>query len=263
MHGRGIMVYNNGDSYTGEWFDGKKHGVGVYKWKNGVFFRGDWIEGKPHFYRLGIFHSYRNMHASIIQKVIRGRASRAAFQTLRAEFLCRCHNILDVNIPRRRLETHVRYRCAYTNVNEIQAFFFATPLVDFIARASCAARYQLAIAHIPIHLRAAFLNFSHLPRAYNPSFSPLLLGGRLSAFSRSELCRTRCGEAVFVARRLTCMSAHARPISFWLSNVVQRVFRGHCKRVRRFFQNRELAGASFDFSTTYPLSGVCTMEEVD
>jgi hypothetical protein len=168
--------------------------------------------------------------------------------------LCRCHNILDVNIPRRLLETHVRYRCAYTNVNEIQAFFFATPLVDFIARASCAARYQLAIAHIPIHLRAAFLNFSHLPRAYNPSFSPLLLGGRLSAFSRSELCRTRCGEVVFVARRLTCMSAHARPISFWLSNVVQRVFRGHCKRVRRFFKNRGLAGASF---------GVCTMEEVD
>ena len=221
------------------------------------------MEGRPHFYRLGIFHAYRNMHASIIQKVIRGRASRAAFQRLRAEFLFRCHLILDANIPRRRLRTHVLNPCAHMNVSAIQAFVFATPLVDFIAR----ARYQLAIAHIPIHLRAAFLNFSHYPRAYNPSFSPMSLGGRLSAFSRSELCRTRCGEVAFVARRLTCMSAQARPISFWLSSVVQRVFRGHCKRVRRFFKNRELAGAIFDFNFSSALSqgfrAISTMEEVD
>ena len=75
----------------------------------------------------------------------------------------------------------------------------------------------------------------------------LLLGGRLSAFNRSELCRTRCGEVVCVAHRLTCMNSQARPISSWSSNVVERVFRAHCKRVRRFLKNWRLVGATSDY----------------
>ena len=46
MHGKGIMVYPNGDVYKGEWVEGRKSGQEVHKWKNGDIFEGQWFEGK-------------------------------------------------------------------------------------------------------------------------------------------------------------------------------------------------------------------------
>ena len=48
--GKGIMKYNNGDLYEGEWKNDKKEGNGIMKFENGNIYEGEWkndlIEGK-------------------------------------------------------------------------------------------------------------------------------------------------------------------------------------------------------------------------
>ena len=34
-----------GDSYIGEWFEGKTNGYGVHQWKNGDRYEGEWDMG--------------------------------------------------------------------------------------------------------------------------------------------------------------------------------------------------------------------------
>ena len=41
----GSHVYANGDSYAGEWKDGKKHGQGIYTWADGERYEGEWDSG--------------------------------------------------------------------------------------------------------------------------------------------------------------------------------------------------------------------------
>ena len=52
--GKGIMYWNNGDSYEGEWKNDKKEGKGIYYWKDGDIYEGDFknglSEGKGIFY---------------------------------------------------------------------------------------------------------------------------------------------------------------------------------------------------------------------
>lgn len=45
-HGRGIMHYDNGDIYTGEWRSDMKHGKGSYIWALGTHYQGDFEEDK-------------------------------------------------------------------------------------------------------------------------------------------------------------------------------------------------------------------------
>ena len=40
--GKGIMNYNNGDEYDGEWLNDMKNGKGVMKYKNGAKYDGEW-----------------------------------------------------------------------------------------------------------------------------------------------------------------------------------------------------------------------------
>lgn len=44
--GKGIMIYNNGDRYEGEWKAGRRHGEGKETWINGVVYEGQWKDGK-------------------------------------------------------------------------------------------------------------------------------------------------------------------------------------------------------------------------
>ena len=49
MHGKGEMVYEDGRSYVGEYYNDKKHGHGSYKWPNsGKVYEGGWMNGKQH-----------------------------------------------------------------------------------------------------------------------------------------------------------------------------------------------------------------------
>ena len=42
------MILRDGESYNGEWKDGKKHGMGIYTWADGSFYNGEWKEDKRH-----------------------------------------------------------------------------------------------------------------------------------------------------------------------------------------------------------------------
>jgi len=42
MHGKGIMRYENGSIYDGEWDSGKRQGYGKYHWSNGDLYDGEW-----------------------------------------------------------------------------------------------------------------------------------------------------------------------------------------------------------------------------
>ena len=47
-HGKGKMVFANGDEYEGEWKDGKMYGEGVYKYANGDVYNGEYKNGERH-----------------------------------------------------------------------------------------------------------------------------------------------------------------------------------------------------------------------
>ena len=47
MHGQGIHTFSNGDTYAGEFENGKQHGQGTYTFSNESVVTGDWQNGKP------------------------------------------------------------------------------------------------------------------------------------------------------------------------------------------------------------------------
>ena len=47
-HGRGADIFANGDTYNGEYRNGKPHGKGVYTWKNGSHYEGEFKNGLKH-----------------------------------------------------------------------------------------------------------------------------------------------------------------------------------------------------------------------
>jgi hypothetical protein len=46
MHGKGRLVWANGRSYEGEFYNDMKHGFGSYCWVDGQRYTGQWIKGK-------------------------------------------------------------------------------------------------------------------------------------------------------------------------------------------------------------------------
>ncbi|CDW73917.1 UNKNOWN [Stylonychia lemnae] len=57
-HGHGFEKYVNGNTYQGQYQDGKAHGKGIYIWKNGESFDGEWIMGAKEGY--GIWKGISN-----------------------------------------------------------------------------------------------------------------------------------------------------------------------------------------------------------
>jgi len=47
-HGKGKILYHNGEHYEGEFFEDKMTGVGSYKWVNQHTYEGDFLDGKMH-----------------------------------------------------------------------------------------------------------------------------------------------------------------------------------------------------------------------
>ena len=56
MHGYGYIVYKDGTTYEGQFFDDKKTGFGIYKWIDDRKYQGWWYKSKQH--GLGIFTDY-------------------------------------------------------------------------------------------------------------------------------------------------------------------------------------------------------------
>ena len=48
MHGKGALVYPNGEKYEGDFQHGKRHGFGVYSYSDGGRFEGEWVDDKVH-----------------------------------------------------------------------------------------------------------------------------------------------------------------------------------------------------------------------
>ena len=46
FHGRGSIVYSNGERYAGEWQYGQRHGRGTYTYADGGTYSGDWERDK-------------------------------------------------------------------------------------------------------------------------------------------------------------------------------------------------------------------------
>lgn len=40
FHGRGVIAYPNGESYSGEWVHGQRHGRGTYTYADGGVYTG-------------------------------------------------------------------------------------------------------------------------------------------------------------------------------------------------------------------------------
>ena len=46
VHGHGLVKYQSGASYEGEWDQGKYHGEGKYVWADGSWYEGGWHQDK-------------------------------------------------------------------------------------------------------------------------------------------------------------------------------------------------------------------------
>ena len=46
MHGYGYIVYKDGTTYEGQFFDDKKTGFGIYKWIDDRKYQGWWYNSK-------------------------------------------------------------------------------------------------------------------------------------------------------------------------------------------------------------------------
>jgi len=46
--GSGVLIYNNGDVFFGEWKNGRKEGQGTEVWSSGTRYEGQWKDGKRH-----------------------------------------------------------------------------------------------------------------------------------------------------------------------------------------------------------------------
>ena len=49
-NGRGFELFPNGNKYLGQFADGKAHGKGSYTWRNGEQYEGEWVGGQKHGY---------------------------------------------------------------------------------------------------------------------------------------------------------------------------------------------------------------------
>ena len=57
MHGKGALVYPNGEKYEGDFQHGKRHGYGVYSYADGGRFEGEWVDDKVHGRGVSIYSS--------------------------------------------------------------------------------------------------------------------------------------------------------------------------------------------------------------
>ena len=48
MHGKGLLTYENGNTYEGEFVKNRREGYGSFSWVNGKKFEGHWKNGKQH-----------------------------------------------------------------------------------------------------------------------------------------------------------------------------------------------------------------------
>jgi hypothetical protein len=48
LHGKGLILYNNGDRFEGDWQYGLLHGMGILNWANGNKYEGQCLAGKRH-----------------------------------------------------------------------------------------------------------------------------------------------------------------------------------------------------------------------
>lgn len=46
LHGKGTLIWPDGNKYSGDWVEGKRHGTGTFVWKNGTTYIGDWRNDK-------------------------------------------------------------------------------------------------------------------------------------------------------------------------------------------------------------------------
>ena len=47
VNGKGKMLYENGETYEGDWVNENYEGQGTYKYENGSYFTGKWKDSKP------------------------------------------------------------------------------------------------------------------------------------------------------------------------------------------------------------------------
>jgi hypothetical protein len=46
MHGKGTLIYPNGERYEGSWVYGKRHGPGTYFYLDGGRYEGEWVDDR-------------------------------------------------------------------------------------------------------------------------------------------------------------------------------------------------------------------------
>lgn len=72
MHGKGALVYPNGEKYEGDFQHGKRHGYGVYSYADGGRFEGEWVDDKVHGRGVSIYSSGNRSAEAPLLRIYRG-----------------------------------------------------------------------------------------------------------------------------------------------------------------------------------------------
>jgi len=59
MHGKGTLVYPNGEKYDGDWVHGKRHGIGTYEYSDSSTYEGEWVDDKVPLFFVEVLFSKR------------------------------------------------------------------------------------------------------------------------------------------------------------------------------------------------------------
>ena len=68
-HGHGKMIYPNGDSFNGQFTQGKKHGKGEYRFKDGEMRTGEWFHGRGMF-RMGGGYKFQSDKEALVGEYV-------------------------------------------------------------------------------------------------------------------------------------------------------------------------------------------------
>lgn len=176
--GTGIMVFNSGNKYKGEFVDGKRQGEGTFVWASGAKYRGQWLDDQMHGEGTYVYPDRRVYRGTFVAGKKNGKG---VLSTEDGKVLEKGKWVDDEFVD----PAAIRY--SYINVGSSLLADFA-PDIPVVGEATCINPTQVSFDYgvTPFLTVGAFINYSSI--SVRPSievedfnYSYITPGGRVTA----------------------------------------------------------------------------------
>jgi hypothetical protein len=178
INGTGIMVFNSGNKYKGEFVDGKRQGEGTFVWVSGAKYRGQWLNDQMHGEGTYVYPDRRVYRGAFVDGKKNGKGE---LTTEDGKVLERGKWVNDEFVD----PAAIRY--SYINIGSSLLSNFA-PDIPVVGEATCINPTQISFDFgiTPFLTVGAFVNYSSI--SVRPSsevadfnYSYITPGGRVTA----------------------------------------------------------------------------------